>query len=75
MASEDALSTPKKAGKVQTESAQVQIMSVLFNGDATNGSANVRKDINIESTGTVTTVNDETNTLTTIVMNIKHLYC
>ncbi|WP_316835353.1 heparin lyase I family protein [Pedobacter nutrimenti] len=42
----------------------IQPFSVLFNGDASNGSANVWKDINIEGTGTVTTVNDETNTLT-----------
>jgi hypothetical protein len=63
-ASEDVLSAPKKTGQVQTESGQVQIMSVLFNGDASNGSANVWTNINIEGTGTVTTVNDETNTLT-----------
>lgn len=44
--------------------ADVGIMSVLFNGDASNGSSNVWKSINIEGTGTVTTVNDETGTLT-----------
>ncbi|TZF83089.1 hypothetical protein FW774_12355 [Pedobacter sp. BS3] len=37
--------------------------SVLFNGDAANGSSNVWKDINIEGTGSVTTINDETGTL------------
>ncbi len=58
----------EKIGKAEqqqnTTSGGVQIMSVLFNGDASNGSANVWKDINIEGTGTVTTVNDETGTLT-----------
>jgi hypothetical protein len=54
----------KTAQQQNTPSGGVQIMSVLFNGDASNGSANVWKDINIEGTGTVTTVNDETNTLT-----------
>lgn len=49
---------------VKSASGGVQTMSVLFNGDASNGSANVWKDINIEGTGTVTTVNDETGTLT-----------
>lgn len=46
----------EKIGKAEqqqnTTSGGVQIMSVLFNGDASNGSANVWKDINIEGTGT-----------------------
>lgn len=50
------------AGPLMNE-AEVSTASVLFNGDASRGSANVWKDINIEGTGTVTTVNDETNTL------------
>ncbi|QKJ29512.1 heparin lyase I family protein [Mucilaginibacter mali] len=37
--------------------------SVLFNGDASNGSAAVWKDINVEQDGSVTTINDETGTL------------
>ena len=54
----------EKTGQPQkTASGGVQIMSVLFNGDASNGSSNVWKNINIEGTGTVTTVNDETGTL------------
>lgn len=52
-ASESALQTTPK----------LETRSVLFNGDASNGSANVWKDINIEGTGTVTTINDETGTL------------
>ncbi|MES2278224.1 MAG: heparin lyase I family protein [Bacteroidota bacterium] len=50
------VSTTPTAPKLET-------MSVLFNGDASNGSTNVWKDINIEGTGTVTTINDETSTL------------
>lgn len=42
----------------------VQVASVLFNGDASNGSANVWKSINIEGTGAVSTVTDETGVLT-----------
>ncbi|ANH79992.1 hypothetical protein A8C56_02480 [Niabella ginsenosidivorans] len=38
-------------------------LSLLFDGDASLGSANVWKDINIEGAGTVTTINDETGTL------------
>ena len=38
-------------------------LSLLFDGDASLGSGNVWKDINIEGTGTVTTINDETGTL------------
>ncbi|GAB3907487.1 heparin lyase I family protein [Mucilaginibacter boryungensis] len=41
----------------------LKTLSVLFNGDASRGSANVWKDVNIEGTGTLTTVNDETGTL------------
>ncbi|WP_300601619.1 heparin lyase I family protein [Niabella sp.] len=37
--------------------------SLLFNGAASQGSANVWKDINIEGSGAVTTINDETSTL------------
>lgn len=57
----DAALTANKA--MASSSGDVGIMSVLFNGDASNGSANVWKNINIEGTGAVTTVNDETGTL------------
>src|SRR5690606_251694 len=39
------------------------VQSVLFNGDASNGSSNVWKAVNIEGTGALSTVNDETGTL------------
>ncbi|KIO75188.1 hypothetical protein TH53_21890 [Pedobacter lusitanus] len=46
-----------------TQTNAVNTLALLFNGDASNGSSNVWKDINVEQTGTVTTVNDETGTL------------
>ncbi|WP_419701134.1 heparin lyase I family protein [Mucilaginibacter sp. NFX135] len=42
---------------------KLSTMSLLFNGDASLGSGNVWKDVNIEGSGAMTTVNDETNTL------------
>ncbi|SHG31643.1 heparin lyase I family protein [Pedobacter caeni] len=56
----DALAANKE---LATASGGSQIMSVLFNGDASNGTSNVWKTTNIEGTGAVTTVNDETGTL------------
>ncbi|WP_236652695.1 heparin lyase I family protein [Chitinophaga vietnamensis] len=48
-----------QAGKARPESTA----SVLFNGDAALGASNVWKDINIEGSGAVTTITDETGTL------------
>jgi hypothetical protein len=50
------LSLPKGSTEVVT------VQSVLHNGDASLGSAAVWKAINVEQTGTVTVVNDETGT-------------
>ncbi|MBB5620337.1 hypothetical protein HDE69_001386 [Pedobacter cryoconitis] len=46
-----------------TQINAVNPLAVLFNGDATNGSSSVWKEINVEQEGSVTTVNDETGTL------------
>ena len=48
--------TEATKGKIKTQS------TVLFNGDATNGTS-IWKAINIEGTGALSTVNDETGTL------------
>jgi hypothetical protein len=55
--------TVNNESDVSSTTEKLKIASVLFNGDASLGSDNVWKNINIEGTGTVTTVNDETNTL------------
>lgn len=49
--------------EISSEKGQGNALSVLFYGDASLGSSNVWKAINVEQAGTVTTVNDETNTL------------
>lgn len=48
---------------VSNSDAEQSTNSVLFNGDASRGSAAVWKDINVEEDGSVTTISDETGTL------------
>lgn len=55
---------PLHAKTLESTSGDVQTSSVLFNGDASNGSAKVWKNINIEGTGAVSTLTDETGVLT-----------
>lgn len=51
------------AASSSSTNGTMTIQSLLFDGSASLGSAAVWKDINIEGTGTVTTINDETSTL------------
>ncbi|MBZ4190440.1 heparin lyase I family protein [Niabella beijingensis] len=61
----DRTAAPQNPDEMALVSARgaIGILSVLFNGDASQGSSNVWKDINIEGSGTVTAINDETATL------------
>ncbi|MCX2450292.1 heparin lyase I family protein [Pedobacter sp. PLR] len=52
------------ASNLESTAGDVQAAAVLFNGDAGNGSENVWKSTNIEGTGAVSTVTDETGVLT-----------
>ncbi|QNK63537.1 heparin lyase I family protein [Pedobacter sp. PAMC26386] len=56
-------SLQEQAPNSNAQMNSVNALSVLFNGDASNGSSNVWKEINVEQNGTITTVNDETGTL------------
>jgi hypothetical protein len=55
--------TSANISSVSPEKNAANISSVLFNGDASRGSSNVWYSINIEGSGYVNTVTDETGTL------------
>ena len=60
----EAKTNPVNNGSDASQTAgTLKTFSVLFNGDASLGSSNVWKDVNIEGSGAMTTVTDETGTL------------
>lgn len=61
---EDALSPNPKTKEVVRTTDDPVTASVLFNGDASNGPDDLWKAINIEGTGALSTVTDETGVLT-----------